>query len=237
SRSFSGRRPIPNSRNSTCRFCRRVSTWPSVTPRCATLLRDSAERAATLAGALALLLVSTVVAVRFRAMPPAVDLRQMTWDAAQHALIGLDLFDHLGRLDLFHFVLRLQEEHWWPPLFGILSLPAYAIGGRKLSSPSLVSFASYCAIPLVAWMLVRRFTRALPLFGAALIALFFLRSPQFIEMSAWSMLEAVATLFALLAFYFFAAEKRAWAYGFAGASTLLKYHYGFFLLITLGVAT
>lgn len=161
----------------------------------------------------------------------------MTWDAASHALIGLDLFDLLRRFDLLHFILRLQEEHWWPPLFGILSLPAYAIGGRRLSSPSLVSFASYCLIPVVAWLLIRQLTRVLPLLAAALVAIFFLRSPLFIEMSAWSMLEAAATLFALAAFSCFAARKRSWAYGFAGASTLLKYHYGFFLLVTLGVAT
>lgn len=165
----------------------------------------------------------------------------MTWDAASHALIGLDIYDHLRRFEPVRLLLRMQGEHWWPPLFGILSLPAWAFGGRALTSPSLVSLVSYGLIPLFAWLAIRRATSAAPLLAFALVALFCLRSPQFLEMSAWSMLEPSATLFAAVAFFCFLAgpgtRARNWAYGLAGASTLLKYHYGFFLLITFGVAT
>jgi hypothetical protein len=165
----------------------------------------------------------------------------MTWDAAAHALIGIDAFDHIRRVEPLLLLLRLQAEHWWPPLFGILSLPAWLIGGRELSSPGLVSLASYCLIPPLLWLSIRRVTTALPILAFGLVALFALRSPQFLEMSTWSMLEPAAALFAAAAFYCFLAgpqsRARNWAYGLAGASTLLKYHYGFFLLVTLGAAT
>src|SRR5688572_16134463 len=165
----------------------------------------------------------------------------MTWDAAAHALIGIDAFDHIRRVEPLLLLLRLQAEHWWPPLFGILSLPAWVIGGRELSSPSLVSLASYCLIPPFAWLAVRRLTSHAGAIAFALIALFFLRSPQMLEMSTWSMLEPVAALFTVASLGLFLAgsgtRARNWAYGLAGASTLLKYHYGFFLLVTLGAAT
>ncbi|HEX7420022.1 MAG TPA: hypothetical protein VF505_09060, partial [Thermoanaerobaculia bacterium] len=196
---------------------------------------------ATAAGCLLLILAAAWVGSRFRALPPTVDLRAMTWDAASHALIGLDIFDFLRRFEPVRLLLRLQEEHWWPPLFGLLALPAYLAGGRQLSSPSLVSFAAYCLMPAVAWLTIRRLTHNVALFAGALVAIFFLRSPTLLEMSAWSMLEPIAGLFALAAFCCFLGDPqsraRNWAYGFAGASTLLKYHYGFFLLVTLGVAT
>ncbi len=195
----------------------------------------------TAIGAVLLIIAAAWIAVRFRRLPPAVDLRAMTWDAARHALIGLDLFDHLRRFEPLRLLLRLEEEHWWPPLFGILSLPAYLIGGRQLSSPSLVSLVSYCLIPAIAWLSIRRVTAGVPLLGWGLIALFFLRSPELIEMSTWSMLELATGLFAVAAFCCFLAapdsRARSWAYGLAGASTLFKYHYGFFLLLTLGAAT
>ncbi|HEU4522752.1 MAG TPA: hypothetical protein VFT12_12160, partial [Thermoanaerobaculia bacterium] len=198
-------------------------------------------RIVSASGALLLLFAAASIGIRFRAMPPPTDLRAMTWDAASHALIGLDVFDHVRRLEPLLLLLRLQAEHWWPPLFGILSLPAWAIGGRELTSPSLVSLASYCLIPLFAWLAVRRIATAIPLVPLGLVAIFLLRSPQLIEMSTWSMLELAAALFAGAALYCFLAgpESRArnWAYGLAGASTLLKYHYGFFLLVTFGVAT
>jgi hypothetical protein len=201
----------------------------------------STVRARRALGCLLLTLAAAWVGLRFRALPPAVDLRAMTWDAASHALIGLDIFDSIRRFEPLRLLLRLQEEHWWPPLFGLLSLPAYLFGGRQLSSPSLVSLASYCLMPAVAWLTIRRLTRVAALFAWGLVAIFFLRSPTLLEMSAWSMLEPAAGLFALGAFCCFLAEPqsrtRNWAYGFAGASTLLKYHYGFFLLVTLGVAT
>lgn len=199
------------------------------------------QNLATAIGTVLLIIAAGWIAVRFRALPPAVDLRQMTWDAASHALIGLDLFDHIRRFEPLRLLLRLQEEHWWPPLFGVISLPAYVIGGRQLSSPSLVSLISYCLIPAFAFLSIRRVTTAVPLVAWSLVALLFFRSPQFIEMSTWSMLELVATLFAAASFYFFLAgphsRARNWAYGLAGASALLKYHYGFFLLVTLGAAT
>ena len=194
----------------------------------------------TFAGAAALLLLSLATALRFRRLPPPTDLRAMTWDAAQHALIGLDLFDHIRRFEPLLLLARLQAEHWWPPLFGILSLPAWLAGGRELTSPSLVSFAGYVLLPAIVWIGVRRTSKAVPLFAAAMAALLCLRSPQFIEMSAWSMLELAAALFAagsLALFLARAPRARNWAYGLAGASTFLKYHYGFFLLVTLGVAT
>jgi hypothetical protein len=199
------------------------------------------QRLATSIGALLLVIAAAWIAASFRALPPAVDLRGMTWDAARHALIGLDTFDYLRRFELLGLLVRLQDEHWWPPLFGIVSLPAYLIGGRRMSSPSLVSLAAYCLLPGIAWLAIRRMTTNVPLLAWGLVALFFLRSPMLIEMSAWSMLEPVAALFALIAFCCFLSDPgsraRNWAYGLAGASTLLKYHYGFFLLVTLGVAT
>ncbi|HUP46990.1 MAG TPA: hypothetical protein VM779_15900, partial [Thermoanaerobaculia bacterium] len=195
----------------------------------------------TVTGVVLLTIAAAVIGVRFRLLPPPVDLRAMTWDAASHALIGLDLFDHIRRLEPLLLLLRLQAEHWWPPLFGILSLPAWAFGGRELTSPSLVSLASYIVIPPIVWLSVRRVTSAVPLMALGLVAVFLLRSPQLLEMSAWSMLELSATLFAALAFFFFlggrGSRARNWGYGFAGASTLLKYHYGFFLLVTFGAAT
>jgi hypothetical protein len=196
---------------------------------------------ATSIGALLLIMAAAWIAERFRALAPLVDLRAMTWDAARHTLIGLDIFDYLRRFELLPLALRLQDEHWWPPLFGLVSLPAWLIGGRRLSSPSLVSLASYCLLPAVAWLSIRRLTTDVPLLAWGLVALFFLRSPMLIEMSAWSMLEPVAALFAATAFFCFltgpGSRARNWAYGLAGASTLLKYHYGFFLLVTLGIAT
>jgi len=165
----------------------------------------------------------------------------MTWDAACHALIGLDILDHLRRFEFIRLVVRLEDQRWWPPLFGVLSLPAYLIGGRRLSSPSLVSFASYCLLPAIAWLAVRRVSRAVPLLGWALVAMFFLRSPALIEMSTWSMLELAASLFAMGSLCCFLAgpqsRARNWAYALAGLSFLLKYHYGFFLLVTLTAAT
>ena len=199
------------------------------------------HRSVNAIGALALLGAAAAVAIAFRTLPAAMDLRAMTWDAAQHAIIGLDVYDHIRRVEPVALLLRLQAEHWWPPLFGILSLPAWMIGGRELSSPSLVSFASYCLIPPFAWLAVRRLTSRAAAIAIALIALFFLRSPQMLEMSTWSMLEPVAALFTVASLGLFLAgagtRARNWAYGLAGASTLLKYHYGFFLLVTLGSAT
>lgn len=188
-----------------------------------------------------LVLLAGGSAVAFRRLPPPIDLRAMTWDAACHALIGLDILDHLRRFELLRLLVRLEDQRWWPPLFGFVSLPAWVIGGRQVSSPSLVSLASYALIPAVAWVTLRRVTTGMAIFGWGLVAVFFLRSPALIEMSTWSMLEPVAALFALGAFCCFfagpASRARNWAYGFAGASTLLKYHYGFFLLVTLTAAT
>ena len=202
--------------------------------------RPEPKQLVTLAGSLLLAAAAAAVAIPFRALPPRTDLQSMTWDAAQHALIGLDLYDHIRRFEPLQLLLRLQAEHWWPPLFGILSLPAYLFAGREVTTPSLVSLASYCLIPAFMFFGARRVTNALPLLGAALIAVFWLRSPQMIEMSAWSMLELAATLFAVAACALFIAgpdtRARNWAYGLAGASLLLKYHYGFFLLVTFGVA-
>lgn len=198
------------------------------------------RRAATIIIAVLIAAAAAAVALPFRALPPPADLRSMTWDAAQHALIGLDMYDHIRRLEPLRLLLRMQAEHWWPPLFGVLSLPAWLAGGRDLSSPSLVSLVSYCLLPMFAWLAVRRVSSRLALLAAALCALFFLRSPQMIEMSTWSMLELAATLFTVAGFCCFLAgpgtRARNWAYGLAGASTLLKYHYGFFLLVTMGTA-
>lgn len=195
----------------------------------------------TLTGALLLVAAAAWMALEFRAALAPADLQSMTWDAASHVLIGLDLFDHLRRFEPLLALVRMQAEHWWPPLFGILSLPAYAFGGRHLSSAGLVSLVSYWFVPLFAWLAVRRLTPAVPLLGGVLIAVFCLRSPQLLEMSAWPMLELAGTLFTAAALYCFlggrGSRARNWAYGLAGATTLLKYHYGFFLLVTFGVAT
>jgi hypothetical protein len=166
----------------------------------------------------------------------------LSWDPASHVLIGLDLFDSLRRLDLVAFFRRAFNEHWWPPLFGLLTLPLHALFGRSDLPARVLSLLSYAALPAccsVAVMTWAGRSAAVAAVGMALTLGLFLTSPQLVEMSHWPMLESCAAAMGLASILAFAATARAgWhrlAFVLAGLSTLLKYHYGFFLLITLTI--
>jgi len=164
------------------------------------------------------------------------------WDAASHALLGLDLHDDLAGVRPGAFLAAVFEEHWWPPLFGLVSMPFHALFGRSLETASLPSAAAFVLSPGAAWLLSRHLGGgglAAALLALVLSALLFLRSPMLVEMSTWPMFESLGGLLVLLAWLFFA--KRSEPRALKGAALLaallffLKYHYGFFVLATFAV--
>jgi hypothetical protein len=164
------------------------------------------------------------------------------WDAAAHALLGLDLYDDLARLRPGDFLAALVSEHWWPPLFGLVSLPFQWLAGPSFASASLPSAVAFALAPAAAWLVVRRLTAAgVPesLLALVLVAALFLRSPMLLEMSTWPMFESLGGLLALVAWLFFAdrgdARSLKIAAGLGALLFFLKYHYGFFALATFGV--
>jgi hypothetical protein len=199
-------------------------------------------------GSLVLLLLATSAAsaVSFRLEA----LRRLTvsfvsWDAALHALSGLDLFDDLGRLRLLDALGDILSQHWWGPLFGLVSVPFHALFGRTLATATLPSFVGYLLAAPAAFLAARGSLGRLPAFeSAALAALtgaFMLRSPMLLETSAWIMLESLGGLLAVAALGLFAARHdaraRRAASALGAALFFLKVHYGLFVLVTLGVAT
>ena len=161
------------------------------------------------------------------------------WDAAAHALLGLDLFDNLARLRPGAFLTALVSEHWWPPLFGLVSVPFQILAGPSFAAASLPSAVAFALTPTVAFLLVRRLTGAgatASLLAFVLVAFLFLRSPMLLEMSTWPMFESLGGLLALVAWLFFAdrADPRSLkAAAFFGALLFfLKVHFGFFGLAT-----
>jgi hypothetical protein len=164
-----------------------------------------------------------------------------SWDSASHVLAGLDLFDALRRLDLPAFFRTALTDHWWPPLFGLLTLPLHAVLGRSDLPARVLSAVSYAALPaLCAAAVVSEAGRSLVAMavGLMLTLVLYLTSPQLLEMSRWPMLEDCAAAMSLAAILAFCVSERPrWhraAFVLAGLATLLKYHYGFFLLVTLG---
>lgn len=157
------------------------------------------------------------------------------WDAAAHALLGLDLFDNLARLRPGAFLTALVSEHWWPPLFGLVSVPFQMLAGPSFAAASLPSAVAFALTPTVAFLLVRRLTgvgATASLLAFVLVAFLFLRSPMLLEMSTWPMFESLGGLLALVAWLFFAdrADPRSLkAAAFFGALLFfLKVHFGFF---------
>lgn len=169
---------------------------------------------------------------------PYVDL---SWDPASHVLSGLDFFDALRRFDLLSFLRTAFGNHWWPPLFGVLTLPLHAILGRSDLPARLLSGLSYAALPAfcACAVIIVTYGRAVIAMaaGLTLTLLLYLTSPQLLEMSRWPMLEGCAAAMGLASVLAFCvSERRGWhrvAFVLAGLSTFLKYHYGFFLLVTL----
>jgi hypothetical protein len=190
------------------------------------------------------MLVFVVGAVRaalfWRGAPdqPYVDL---SWDPASHILSGLDLFDALRRFDLLSFLRTAFGNHWWPPLFGVLTLPLHAVLGRSDLPARLLSAVSYAGLPALCACAVIVVTSGRTIVatvaGLTLTLLLYLTSPQLIEMSRWPMLEGCAAAMGLASVLAFSvSDRRGWhraAFVLAGLSTFLKYHYGFFLLVTL----
>lgn len=203
----------------------------------------SRERVVDGAVAAVLALLALVVALPFRAealhLTPVVSLG---WDAALHATEGLDLFDdlRLGRpLDALSL---LVSRHWWGPAWALVSAPFQAAFGPSLAAASLPSLVAFVLAPAVAFLLARRLVPAMGPVSAVLTGLvvagFFLRSPMLLEISAWPMLESLGGLVALVAFLFFARREepgaRRMAFLAGTLLFLLKYHFGFFVLATLG---
>src|SRR5664280_2877113 len=203
----------------------------------------SRKRVVDGAVAAVLALLALVVALPFRAealhLTPLVSLG---WDAALHATEGLDLFDdmRLGRpLDAFSL---LVSRHWWGPAWALVSAPFQAAFGPSLAAASLPSLVAFVLAPAVAFLLARRLVPAMGPVSAVLTGLvvagLFLRSPMLLEISAWPMLESLGGLVALVAFLFFARREepgaRRMAFLAGTLLFLLKYHFGFFVLATLG---
>src|SRR5512143_1627036 len=189
-------------------------------------------------GLLVALAVATAEPVRTAALA-ARSVASTGWDAAAHALFGLDLFDDLARLRPGAFLSALLSEHWWPPLFGLVSVPFQALFGPSFAAANLPSAVAFALTPAAAWLLVRRLTGAGPsasLLALVLVAFLFLRSPMLLEMSTWPMFESLAGLLALLAWLFFAdraAPRPLKAAASPGALPFfLEYHYAFFALAT-----
>jgi len=171
---------------------------------------------------------------------PSLDL---SWDPAAHVLIGLDLFDSLRHLDIVAFARKAFNEHWWPPLFGMLTIPLHAVLGRTDLPARVISLLSYAALPTMCSVAVVSHagrSRVAAAAGIALTMVLFLASPQLVEMSRWPMLESCAAAMGLASILSFTTTDRAgWhrlAFLLAGLSLLLKYHYGFFLLVTMTAA-
>lgn len=190
-----------------------------------------------------LALLALLVALPFRAEALLrTRLVSLGWDAALHATEGLDLFDdlRLGRpLDALSL---LVGRHWWGPSWALVSAPFQAVFGPSLAAASLPSLAAFVLAPALAFLLARRLAPAGgPVSGVLtglVVAGLFLRSPMLLEISAWPMLESFGGLVALVAFLFFARREEPGARRaafLAGALLfLLKYHFGFFVLATLG---
>ena len=123
-----------------------------------------------------------------------------------------------------------------------MSAPFQAAFGPSLAAASLPSLVAFVLAPAVAFLLARRLVPAMGPVSAVLTGLvvagFFLRSPMLLEISAWPMLESLGGLVALVAFLFFARREepgaRRMAFLAGTLLFLLKYHFGFFVLATLG---
>ena len=203
------------------------------------------SRRSVLDGAVAavLALLALDVALPFRAEAlRASPVVSIGWDASLHATEGLDLFDdvRLGRpLDALAL---LASRHWWGPVWALVSAPFQAAFGPSLAAASLPSLLAFVLAPAVAFLLVRRLDpkagSVSAVFTGLVIACLFLRSPMLLEISAWPMLEGLGGLVALAGFLLFAkrespAARRA-AFVAGTFLFLLKYHFGFFVLATLG---
>jgi 4-amino-4-deoxy-L-arabinose transferase-like glycosyltransferase len=193
--------------------------------------------------AAALVPLALAVALPFRQIAVArTPLLALGWDAALHATEGLDLFDDLRLARPLDALSLLVSRHWWGPLWAVVSAPFQAVFGPSLSAASLPSLVAFVLTPSVAYLLVRRLAPGGLLVAAAtslLATVLFLRSPMLLETSAWPMLESLGGFLVLLAWLLFArrSEPRARRTAFlAGAGLfLLKYHYGFFVLVTFSV--
>jgi hypothetical protein len=188
-----------------------------------------------------LLAAASAVGTAFRHLALAsLSPETTSWDAALHALSGLDFFDDMRLLRPLSAAAGLLSLHWWPPGFAFLSAPCFAIFGRTLPSATLPSFFSYllaapCAF-LAAAVALGNATRLEALAAALLAGAVMLTSPMLLEISAWPMLESTAGLVAAAAWMlaFLPGRRAARATFLAGAAAFfLKYHYGFFLLATL----
>jgi hypothetical protein len=196
----------------------------------------------TVAVATAVFIAALVRGLLFWRDAPSQPYVDLSWDPASHVLIGLDLFDSLRRFDVVPFLKRAFNEHWWPPLFGLLTLPLHAVFGRSDLPARVLSLVSYALLPAscsVAVMISAGRSAVAAGVGIALTLGLFLTSPQLVEMSRWPMLESCAAAMGLASILAFSMTERAgWhrlSFVLAGLSTLLKYHYGFFLLITLTI--
>jgi hypothetical protein len=203
----------------------------------------SRERVVDGAVAAVLALLALAVALPFRAealrLTPLVSLG---WDAALHATEGLDLFDDLRLCRPLDALSLLVSRHWWGPAWAVVSAPFQAAFGPSLAAASLPSLAAFVLAPAGGFLLSRRLAPAGGPVSAVLsglvVAGLFLRSPMLLEISAWPMLESLGGLVALVAFLLFAKREKAGARKtafLAGALLfLLKCHFGFFVLATLG---
>jgi hypothetical protein len=196
----------------------------------------------TLGVAVVVFLIALARALLFWRGSPNQPYVDLSWDPASHVLIGLDFFDSLRRLDVIAFLKRAFNEHWWPPLFGLMTLPLHVVFGRSDVPARIISLISYAALPACCSVAVLTYAARSTLaatIGIALTLVIFLTSPQLVEMSHWPMLESCAAAFGLASMLAFTTTDRpAWhrvSFVLAGLSTLLKYHYGFFLLITLTI--
>lgn len=199
-------------------------------------LFDSAAAVLLAGGALA-------VALPFRAealiRTPVVSLG---WDAALHATEGLDLFDELRLGRVLDALSLLVSRHWWGPVWAFVSAPFQAAFGPSLAAASLPSLTAFVLVPSAAFLLARRLAPASgPLFSVltgVVTGCLFLRSPMLLEMSAWPMLESLGGLLPVVSFLLFsrrnAPSARRAAFVVGALAFLLKYHFGFFVLATLG---
>lgn len=223
----------PNGRD----LCHHFLNGPGIESRPVT----TAPRRRAAAVATLVFVVGAVRAAFFWHGAPDQPYIDLSWDPASHILGGLDLFDALRRLDLLAFVRTAFGDHWWPPLFGVLTLPLHAVFGRSDLPARLLSAISYAALPAfcAAALIVTAAGRAVTatLAGLALTLVLYLTSPQLLEMSRWPMLEGCAAAMGLASVLAFCvSDRRGWhrlAFVLGGLSTFLKYHYGFFLIVTL----
>lgn len=197
--------------------------------------------AATLVVPALLACAALALALPFRARVLAqAEAFHYSWDAALHVLAGLDLWDDVRRGALLSALGRLVTQHWWGPLWALLTAPFHALFGPGLASATLPSLLSFAAAPGAAWLFARRATGTTGLFAAPFVLVLFLRSPLLLEASAWPMFESTGGFLSLGAWLLFARgtdRARRAAYGIAGALFFLKYHYGVFLGATLLLAT